>query len=729
MYKCLFAGILWLWGTGFVGAQPEQYFNIWNTAPKHMPSQVSTDAPLMGNGDLTVSLGFKNNTLRYYLSKNDFWRLRSKADGLSGPRVVGFVDLKIDDFEQRDFSASQQLENGITSCLLQKGQRSIRFKSWVAATNNLVFIELTALKGTANCSIGLSAPENKRAVLNKGQSQDCLWLTRAFKDSVDIATEVGVALKAVTKGVFRAEPNFNAIRLEPGKKIIFVLAVESNFKKPNPLGFVLRRIRAINKAKIDKISLHHNNWWRQYWHKSSIHIADTVLMKAYYQGLYTMGACSRDNRFSPAIFGWVSTDQPAWNGDYHLNYNFQAPFYALYAANRVSQGKTQDAPLLDFMDRGALYARQVTHTRGILYPVGIGPLGIETTRDFPAYQNSDNAEKEGLFFGQKSNAVYGLVNMAEAWRTTYDTAYGKKIYPYALAVADFWEDYLKYENGRYVIYNDAIQEGSGKDMNPILSLGLVRNAFDLILDLSATLHIDIDRQAKWKDILAKISAFPLQIRNGKTVFRYTEKGVDWWPDNGLGIQHIFPASAITLDSPEDLLIAAKNTIDEMQRWEDMNTSNSFFMAAIRTGYDFMRTLKELHKYALHTYPNGFQLNNPHGIENSCTVAGALDEMFCMSVGNVIRLFVGWPKSQPASFKNIRSWGAFLVSASLKNEVVGHVNIFSERGRDCTLVNPWPDKKVRLTRNGRRSEVIFGKRLHFKTAVNERIGVRPVEGSK
>ncbi len=28
-------------------------------------------------------------------------------------------------------------------------------------------------------------------------------------------------------------------------------------------------------------------------------IDDKVLMKAYYQGLYTMGACSRDKRFPP----------------------------------------------------------------------------------------------------------------------------------------------------------------------------------------------------------------------------------------------------------------------------------------------------------------------------------------------------------------------------------------------------------------------------------------------
>ncbi|MDP4212677.1 MAG: hypothetical protein Q8926_08635, partial [Bacteroidota bacterium] len=342
---------------------------------------------------------------------------------------------------------------------------------------------------------------------------------------------------------------------------------------------------------------------------------------------------------------------------------------------------------------------------------------------FEEYRKAGDIEQEGLFFGQRSNAAYGLVNMAKQWRCTYDLAYAKKIYPYALEVANFWEDYLKLENGRYVIYNDAIHEGSGKDKNPILSLGLVRNAFNLILDLSSALKVDENRQARWKDILNRISEYPTQIRDGKKVFRYTEEGLDWWNDNGLGIQHIYPANGITLDSSRELLQTARNTITEMHRWQDINTSNSFFMAAIRVGFDPDIIYAELHKYALHTYPNGFQLDNPHGIENSCTVANALNEMLCMSVGNVIRLFPGLSGNQPAAFANIRTWGAFLVSARVKDGIVSNVKIVSEKGRWCTLINPWPNRKISLLRNGKQGETLSGDRLSFKTAVNETILIR------
>jgi len=207
------------------------------------------------------------------------------------------------------------------------------------------------------------------------------------------------------------------------------------------------------------------------------------------------------------------------------------------------------------------------------------------------------------------------------------------------------------------------------------------------------------------------------------VFRYTEEGVDWWDDNGLGIQHIYPANAITLSGNEDVLTVARNTIGEMQRWQDMNTGSSFFMAAIRVGFDSSVIMDELRKYALHTYPNGFQLNNPHGIENSCTVANALNEMLCMSAGNIIRLFRVFPRNQNAGFKNIRAWGAFLVSSRLINGVISNVTIFSEKGNPCVIMNPWPGKKVLVVRNGRVAETISGDKLSFNTSVNETVALK------
>ncbi len=44
----------------------------------------------------------------------------------------------------------------------------------------------------------------------------------------------------------------------------------------------------------------------------------------------------------------------------------------------------------------------------------------------------------------------------------------------------------------------------------------------------------------------------------------------------------------------------------------------------------------------------------------------------------------------------------------------------EKGRDCTIVNPWPGKVVALVRNGKPAETITGNRFTFKSAVKSAV---------
>jgi hypothetical protein len=423
------------------------------------------------------------------------------------------------------------------------------------------------------------------------------------------------------------------------------------------------------------------------------------------------------------------------------------------------------------MQRAQWYARNVLDCRGVYYPVGIGPKGIETTLNYPTdgYARPEHVEKGGLFYHQRSNAAYCLVNVAMRWYHTYDKDYAKKLYTLVRDVADFWEDYLQFEpfdgaqgkpfdgapasakasadkqgkDGRYVIHKDSVHErsGNGNDFNSIVSLGLVRNAFELAIDMSSEMGVDAERHEKWRYILDHLSGWSYQTlalprapgedksvqKPTVKVFRYTEKGTAWWRNNTLGIQHIYPAGAIGLDSPPEVLKVSQNTIDVRNGWFDTNGMNSFYPAAVRVGYDpnvILAKLREMVK--TRCQPNGFMSRNPHGIENCSIVPNTIDEMLCMGHRGVLRLFPVWPRAMDARFGQIRAVGAFLVSAELKSGVVGPVNILSEQGRNCTVANPWPGKRVVLHRDGRQAETIEGERFTFKTARGETIELRPCD---
>jgi hypothetical protein len=243
--------------------------------------------------------------------------------------------------------------------------------------------------------------------------------------------------------------------------------------------------------------------------------------------------------------------------------------------------------------------------------------------------------------------------------------------------------------------------------------------------MSTALGVDADRREKWNHILEHLSGFATQEKDGRTVFRYSEKGTPWWPNNSLGVQHIYPAGAIGLDSDPKLIEIAHNTIDVMGRWKDFNGMSSFFPAAVRVGYDPVVILDQLRRLVTQDMgPNGFVRGNPHAVENCSIVPNTINEMLCMGHQNVLRVFPVWPRENDARFGNLRAQGAFLVSSELSGGQVQYVQLLSEQGRQCTIENPWPGQEVRVYYRDNWCEPVAGDRFTLETAKGEQILLGP-----
>ena len=691
---------------------------VFTQPPRRIPSRTQTDAPLLGNGDMGAALGGPPEAQRFWLAKNDFWRLNSRYK-TSGPRLFGGLDVSLPELKGAGYRVEQSLFDAVTEATFTKGDLTVKMRAWVAATKNVLIVQLSADGRATEAAVKLWPAEGNGGDHEAGVEAGVHWATRKFVKDVEIPSGAAAAMKLLGADEL-------SLALRPGKPVTVVVAMASVFKHEAYTAAARKLAAGLDEAAVIALRQAHADWWAGFWGKCLVELDDSVLEQRYYLSHYVMASCSRDPQFPPGIFGtWVTTDSPSWAGDYHLNYNHMAPFYGLYSSNRIEQADPYHAPILDFMEKAKAYAKDELNCRGVYYPVGIGPKGIETGR-WGTYDNKGDSSP-GLFCGQKSNAGYCLVNIAMRWRRTYDKAYAGKLYPFVREVATFWEDYLKWEAAgrRYVIENDAVHENTFGDFNPIVSLAFVRLAMETAIDMSTELGIDRARHEKWRHILKHLSGFATQEMNGKTVFRYTERGTAWWRNNTLGIQHIFPGGAVGLDSDPKLLQIGRNTIEVMGRWVDNNGSNSFFPAAVRVGCDPNVILKQLRDYVTgRCQPNGFAANNPHGIENCSTVPNTINMMLCTGHGNVLRVFAVWPKGRDARFASIRTEGAFLVSSELADGQVRYVMIRSERGRPCALVNPWLGKAVVLYRNGKPGETLGGERLKFATAVGEEILLGP-----
>lgn len=719
----------------------ERHIVRFSEPPTHIPAAHAVDAPLLGNGYTGIAVAGSPEQQTFYAARNDFWRLKSALDE-SYPLILGKIIVDIPSLKDASYLVTQNLYTAITSAQFKNKDIGVNYKTFIAATEDLLVIELEStgtqtIQGTILLQLPsnteLPSPESPERKFPEATQLDktndgIYYLSRGYLDSVDIPTKAAIALKVENQ-------NSNKFVLQPGKKIRILCTFSSNFKSKDCVSATIEHIRKSTPQHIATVKQQHEKWWQNYWDKSYVNIPDSIIEKQYYLSLYGMAACSRDVDFPPSIFGtWITKERPEWNGDYHLNYNHMAPFYAHYSANRIEQATPYYMPLLAMTKRGNYYSQKITgNPEGVLLPVGIGPIGIETTRILPhkrehfkGWIDGGYTYDEGFFLGQKSNASYGVVNLSMQFYRTWDKDFARQVYPFVKGVASFWEQYLKYENSRYVIYDDAIHEGSFGSVNSVLSLALVRLVMQTATDMSQLLGLDSDKKNTWTKIQTQLSQYPTQVRNGKKVFRYTEKGADWWDGNTLGIQGIYPAGQIGLRSDTTLLQTAYNTVAEMQRWQDPNGSNSFFPAAARIGYNPDTIINQLRIYSQRTYPNGFQKDNPHGIENFSTVPNTINEMLCMSNQDLLRVFEIWPRKMDASFKDIRAEGAFLVSSRLKNGVVDFVKINSEKGRICNLKNPWTAHDVLVKSNKRKAFVAKGDVIKLSTKIGEELYLTKID---
>ena len=692
----------------------ERHVAVFVEPPKHVPTQGMPDGPLLGNRDVGVALAGPPEAQRFHIGKNDFWR---RDPGDASVMAVGVVSLDVPALQGASYRQEQDLGRAEVRGTFQKDGLTLRTSSWVDANENLL---LTSLRCEGNVPLAVSlrlaqTPQGATSSKNENGSREefdpglgMCFLTRKADSLPSRSREVAVASRILGTTARAGDMAGLKFELNPGVTVLLASAVLSDLDNRDFAVAAKQRVAGLSLKAVDDLSARHREWWAGFWSRSFIEIPDQEIEKRWYAALYVMASCSRAGKVAPGLWGnWITTDHPNWHGDFHLNYNFQAPYYIVYSANHADLSLPFYQAILESVPNGRAMAQR-HGWKGVHFPVCIGPWGL-----FP-----DNPDGD---WGQRSDAAFAALNFIWHYQYTRDAGFLRDTaYPYLREVADFWEDYLKFENGRYVIYNDSIHEGSGRDMNPLLSLGLVRTLFKNLVRMSVDLGIDADRRAKWQEIFEKISAFPVQERNGSAVFRYSEKGTAWWNDNTLGIQHVFPVGAIGLDSDPRLLEISRNTVSAMGRWSDNNGFASWYTACARIGFDPKMILARLRAECDRcSYPNLVLNYGGGGIEN---VAGllAVNEMLLQSHEDVIRFFPVWPENLDARFGDLRAVGAFLVSAELRNGVVGRVKIRSEKGQPCTVQNPWPGRPAQLVRDGRLAEAIDSPRFAFKTFPGELI---------
>lgn len=261
------------------------------------------------------------------------------------------------------------------------------------------------------------------------------------------------------------------------------------------------------------------SYWSSLHNVSGISLPGAADVEAFWWGaLYITATMSPSTStlqrrpLAPAsgLYGpWVTVDGPGWNGDYTLDYNYEAQFYGLYSANHVDLAAAYYAPVLDWMPAAALGAQQAaaqakincTANKTLHYSCHLAPWGYQS-RDQTIYMHW--------------NGFFAALNFIKHWEYTRNVSFARSFtYPLLDGLNSWSHCYLQNVStgpgpGQYV-YNDyrpayPDQEHEQQPVpNPQIGLALLRRVAEAQQDMASALRITPPDYVA--DIIAHLAAF------------------------------------------------------------------------------------------------------------------------------------------------------------------------------------------------------------------------------
>jgi hypothetical protein len=688
----------------------------------------SNEAPsggaLLGNGNVGVVIVNPINTMTFLLGKNEFWSL---AGGQVEP--MASMALSIPGMSGASFAMQENIYTGTVTGQFTLNGNQIQTTSWVSfndTTNNLLFTEFTySGSGAQAVTVSLAAGNGNTYPTSSGSSGSVLYRDVAA-DSTSAVGGYNTHQVRVAVGVVGATGTISGgtlqFTLSPGTTVTLVSSIMSNYDSSSYTTQSISNVSGSTGSSVSSELSSSEASWASFWAASYVEFDNNqALQDEYYGSLYVLACSSEPNTLPPGLWGpWVETN-PAWAGDYTLDYNYQTPPLAEFPTNHVALAASYDTPVEAWLPNAESYATSRGFT-GAYWPTHIGPLPNGS------YETSSGD------LNIKSNGAFAAAVMLEHYYVTQDANYAAAIWPVISQTTTFYQNYLTFNGTTYDDLNDSqVENDPYPQTNGTMSLGFYRGLFQGAITLSTVLNENSTQRAAWQNILNNLTTFngltsttgglpyPTMNRGGLTVLANEQIG-DMWAANGDEVWGIVSSGAIGLGSSSTLLTIARNTVTSLgpQALQVM-----WYPAAARVGTSPSYILSNLNSFVQQHLEQNLYLNvNGGGIENAELVPATISEMMMQSFQGNIILFPNWPSWTTAHFGDNLAYGNFLVSSAISSNKVVYARIISQAGQTVSITNPWPGQSAQFYRNGTNQGTLSGTTFSIPTSTNDVLLLAP-----
>jgi alpha-L-fucosidase 2 len=449
----------------------------------------------------------------------------------------------------------------------------------------------------------------------------------------------------------------------------------------------------------------HTEWWRNFWAQSDLQVPDSLLQKQWYLEQYKFGASARPDAPPISLQAVWTADNgklPPWKGDFHNDLNTQLSYWPAYSGNHLDLEEGYLNWLWEIKPVCEQYTREYFGTGGLNVP-GVATLLGEPMGGWIQYS-----------FGPTVSAWLGQ-HFYLHWKYTLDRKFlEERAYPYISEVARFLDEFsVKDADGirklplssSPEIHDNSPQAWFTQTTN--FDLGLIRFTFEKAAELASELG-KTEEASKWSGILLEWPGLA-----------YDSTGLNFAPGHPYAESHRHfshlvawhPLGVIDWSDGKESQIILSNTLENLGKYGPgwwCGYSYSWLGNLYARAFDGEKASEALTDFArCFVLPNSFHVNGdqtksgksnftyrPFTLEGNFAFASGLQEMLIQSHTGVIRVFPAIPHSwKNVSFRDLRTEGAFLVSASMKDGKIEKINIRSLAGGKCKLADPADPSKI------------------------------------
>lgn len=593
---------------------------------------------------------------------------------------------------------------------IETQEGSIEWRSFIERESNVVVVETTSTGEEQGLVLDLAeewAISGRIAHTGTDTSEiDPAHLPpKPYRVQVDGFT---VVIQPLVKHGAHATAFVNSKSDKVGSSL-FLLSVGKAYeaekgREENVARAVRQAVDAVKRARSEGVvtlERRHRRWWHDYLSQAYVSLPNDLPWEQFYWlQIYKFGGASRADLpiMIDNLGPWFT--QCGWAGTW-WNLNVQLSYFPTFSGNRMDVGRSMITAIDHFHKERCFSSR--AHPEAY-------------TMQRASTYNLQRANGSTFELG---NLTWVLHNYWRFWRYSMDDQIARNLFSilqrninyYLLVMSEDAEGMIHLPPMVSPEYNKEVAEGRYlgllKDTN--YSLQLFRWGLNTLIDLNAALSMNSPDLKRWQRVLERLAPLPIN-----------EHGLMISADEGYMVSHrhyshllaLYPLHTINPDQGAEAEGLFRKSLERWQSLSGALASYSYTGAAAMYAtlgegdrslekLDGMLAVEGLEKVGAN--PNGMKerkmgvmWNTMYAegggpvIETPLSAVESINYMLLQSWGDCIRVFPAMPTRWPdATFYNLRTEGAFLVSAERKGGVTQWIRIKSLAGEPLVLQTDMP----------------------------------------